>query len=349
MQVLVWSGATVDDFIGGLGGQTWYAVFDSATDTVGPVSQQTIMHDMFCPGIAMLPNGNPFVVAGSAGGDGGQSSSIWGGSSFSKSGNVKIKRGYNTALTLANGEVRSQLQQFHTTHSRRVCSMAQWQLAARYGRANTCMHVQVFTLGGSFSGVAGEDKGGEVWSGGTWRQTTNILAQSILSDDPQGVFRTDNYPFLFAWTENSGALPHQSHLTFSSDICDGGMTASTCLGVRNGVPPAAVFHAGPSTQMNWFTNLNGAGTTTPAGTRGPTAMNGNFVMYAAGKILTVGGAPSFSLVRPPVPASVLHAAARNACGGPSWVLASPLQRVLEATCAWFCRTPLQCVQQDMHC
>ena len=50
--------------------------------------------------------------------------------------------------------------------------------------------------------------------------------------------------------------------------------------------------------MNWFTNLGGAGTTTGAGNRGPTAMNGNAVMYEAGKILAVGGAPSFALVHP---------------------------------------------------
>ncbi|NJR42049.1 MAG: hypothetical protein HC767_04730 [Akkermansiaceae bacterium] len=57
----------------------------------------------------------------------------------------------------------------------------------------------------------GEDKGGEVFNGNSWRQTTNIMAQSILSDDPQGLFRTDNYPFLFAWTGNSGAVTASGH------------------------------------------------------------------------------------------------------------------------------------------
>ena len=60
---------------------------------------------------------------------------------------------------------------------------------------------------------------------------------------------------------------------------------------------AAVFHGGPSSQMNWFTGLAGDGTTTAAGIRGPTAMNGNAVMYEAGQILAVGGAPSFSMAR----------------------------------------------------
>ena len=75
--------------------------------------------------------------------------------------------------------------------------------------------VQVFTLGGSFSGVLGTDKGGEILTppnGGPptrgveeWRRTTGIEAAPILSDDPQGDFRTDNYGFFFAWTGNSGA------------------------------------------------------------------------------------------------------------------------------------------------
>lgn len=66
------------------------------------------------------------------------------------------------------------------------------------------IHVQVLTLGGSFSGNLTADKGGEVYDGTAWRQT-DIPAGPILSDDQGGNFRTDNYPFLFYWTENSGA------------------------------------------------------------------------------------------------------------------------------------------------
>jgi galactose oxidase len=59
----------------------------------------------------------------------------------------------------------------------------------------------------------------------------------------------------------------------------------------------AVFHAGPSTQMNWYTT-SGDGGFMPAGTRGDTAMNGGAVMYEAGKILVVGGGPAFGLSLP---------------------------------------------------
>jgi hypothetical protein len=67
--------------------------------------------------------------------------------------------------------------------------------------------VQVFTLGGSFSGGVKKDKGGEVFADGVWRQTTGINATAILSDDPQGRFRSDNYGLFFAWTGNSGVPP----------------------------------------------------------------------------------------------------------------------------------------------
>lgn len=62
---------------------------------------------------------------------------------------------------------------------------------------------------------------------------------------------------------------------------------------RNRQVHTAVFHAGPSVNMNWF-NIDGDGSQTPAGTRagGSDQMNGNAVMYDSGKILTVAGAPS---------------------------------------------------------
>lgn len=75
-----------------------------------------------------------------------------------------------------------------------------------------------------------------------------------------GVYRADNHAWLFAWKE------------------------------------ASVFHAGPSTAMNWFTT-GGDGSQTGAGNRAgdPDSMCGNAAMYdaVAGKILTVGGSPSY--------------------------------------------------------
>jgi galactose oxidase len=62
---------------------------------------------------------------------------------------------------------------------------------------------------------------------------------------------------------------------------------------RLSVHVCAVFHGGPSKQMNWFTTA-GQGGTRVAGTRpGQDAMCGSAVMYDAGKIITFGGATSY--------------------------------------------------------
>ncbi|HKN96153.1 MAG TPA: galactose oxidase-like domain-containing protein, partial [Pseudonocardiaceae bacterium] len=55
-----------------------------------------------------------------------------------------------------------------------------------------------------------------------------------------------------------------------------------------------VLQAGPSRAMNWY-STTGTGGVSPAGVRGDDsdAMNGNAVMFDTGKILTVGGAPSY--------------------------------------------------------
>jgi galactose oxidase len=105
VQVLTWSGNSALDFVGGPSGLTLYAIFDSTTDTVGPLQSVNIKHDMFCPGIATLPNGNVIIVAGHSA-DGAGATSFWTGSSFTPGPGVNFQRGYNTAVMTTNGEVR---------------------------------------------------------------------------------------------------------------------------------------------------------------------------------------------------------------------------------------------------
>jgi galactose oxidase len=120
---------------------------------------------------------------------------------------------------------------------------------------------QVLTLGGSWYDSAG-NKNGELFtpSGatGSWRKLPGVLATNILTADPAGVYRADNHAWLFAQ------------------------------------PGGMVFHAGPSKQTNWIATA-GNGSITSAGNRGDSAdaMNGNAIMYDAGKILTVGGASAY--------------------------------------------------------
>jgi len=119
---------------------------------------------------------------------------------------------------------------------------------------------EVLTLGGSWSGDFFAAKNGEVWSPATgeWSLRSGILAQPIIGPDPEGYYRGDNFPWLFA--------------------------------VANGY----VLHAGPSAEMHWI-ETSGDGSIVSAGTRGDDAysINGKAVQYDVGKILKTGGAPAY--------------------------------------------------------
>ncbi|MEH0844874.1 discoidin domain-containing protein [Micromonospora sp. CPCC 205711] len=135
------------------------------------------------------------------------------------------------------------------------------QIPRAYQSTTLLSDGRVFTLGGSWYDAAG-NKDGEVFtpsgSSGTWAKLTGVTATRILTADPAGVYRSDNHAWLFA------------------------------------ISGGAVFHAGPSKQMNWITT-SGAGTIVGAGNRADSAdaMNGNAVMYDIGKILTFGGATAY--------------------------------------------------------
>jgi galactose oxidase len=199
-------------------GITYTAIFDPAAGTSTQTVVSNIGHDMFCPGIANLPDGRVFVTGGSSS----AKTSIYNPNSHAwvSAKQMNIPRGYHGSVTLSNGGV--------------------------------------FTVGGSWNGGLG-NKNGETWLGNSgWQENVAVLADYFLTNDWEGVFRADNHAWLFA--------------------------------VSNG----RVFHAGPSRAMHWI-DTAGNGSVTLAGNRSDDsdAMGGNAVMYDVGKILAVGGAPSY--------------------------------------------------------
>jgi galactose oxidase len=219
--VLVWSADYTNGFSANevTPGNTYTAIFNPSTQTAKQYYITNTGHDMFCPGIANLPDGRIFVTGGSS------SSKV---SYFTPSTKqwtsakqMNISRAYQGSLTLSNGNV--------------------------------------FVIGGSWNGGWG-NKTGETWtsSSGVWTVNWSLIADYILTQDAGGIYRADNHAWLFA--------------------------------VSNG----RIFHAGPSVAMHWF-DTAGNGTVTNAGNRAndSDAMNGNAVMYDVGKILAVGGAPSY--------------------------------------------------------
>lgn len=221
-KVLLWSSYKPDNygFVGDPNdpGRTMTATLDPATVAISQRAVTETQHDMFCPGTALLPNGSLLVNGGSTN----TKTSMYNPRTgvWSVESPLAIQRAYQTAVTLSTGAV--------------------------------------FSLGGSWDDRAG-NKHGELWTAAGGSQLVpGALVDPILTNDPEGVYRSDNHPWLFA--------------------AAGGK----------------VFHAGPSKAMHWY-DTNGNGSVTAAGPRAgdSDAMNGSAVMYDIGKVLAVGGAPGY--------------------------------------------------------
>ncbi|KAI1310306.1 hypothetical protein F5Y03DRAFT_35206 [Xylaria venustula] len=218
--VVFWSAYRPDQFTGGTG-QTLTALWTPSSQTVTQRTVTETHHDMFCPGISLDANGHIVVT----GGNDSKNTSTYSpeNTAWTSSAEMVIARGYQSSVTVGDG--------------------------------------RIFTIGGSWSGGLG-GKNGEIYSPATnkWTSLPGCLVAPMLTADKQGIFRSDNHAWLFAYKANS------------------------------------VFQAGPSKQMNWY-NVSGSGSYTAAGTRAADgdAMCGIAAMYDAttGSILSAGGSPSY--------------------------------------------------------
>ncbi|KAF5672771.1 galactose oxidase precursor [Fusarium heterosporum] len=225
-KVIVWSSWARDTMSGGPGGLTLTSTWDPATDLVSERDVTETDHDMFCPGISLDGNGQLVVT----GGNNAERTSLFDpvSQTWVPGPNMNIARGYQSSATTSTGKV--------------------------------------FTIGGSWSG--GQSfKNGEVYDPKkkTWTMLNKADVQKMLTNDAQGLFRSDNHAWLFGWKSGT------------------------------------VFQAGPSTAMNWYYTSQKDGNVKTAGQRSSDrgvasdAMCGNAVMFDAvkGKILTHGGTPNY--------------------------------------------------------
>jgi galactose oxidase len=136
------------------------------------------------------------------------------------------------------------------------------KMARGYQSSTTLSDNTIFTIGGAYSGPR-KGKDGEVYNAktNTWRALPGAKVAPMLTKDREGIWREDNHAWLFGW--------------------------------KNG----SVFQAGPSKAMNWY-GTAGTGSQVAAGIRDPIgdSMCGVFVMYEPGKILSAGGAQSYTNV-----------------------------------------------------
>lgn len=113
LQVLAWSAESPNDFkrgdryiVGGNGsGKTYHSVWDPVTNKVTSMLVANTNHDMFCPGITMMSNGDVMVT----GGQNADRTSIYqlASNSWVASADMAISRGYGSSCLLSNGKVSS--------------------------------------------------------------------------------------------------------------------------------------------------------------------------------------------------------------------------------------------------
>lgn len=111
LQVLAWSAESPDDFYrdnryiesGGGQGFTYHSIYDPAIDVATPMLISNTEHDMFCPGITMMANGDILVT----GGQNAKKASIYqlATNKWVAAAEMSISRGYGSSALLSNGKV----------------------------------------------------------------------------------------------------------------------------------------------------------------------------------------------------------------------------------------------------
>ena len=186
-------------------GITQTVLFDPVSHAVESFEVTETSHDMFCPGISMLETGQILV----SGGQDSHRSSLYSYGTWEPAGDLNIARGYGSSVTLSDGRVRASCSLlFSRDPVSEAHALFSTQTLPYHSISRQTELMQVFLLGGSWSGFADVSKDAEIFDldRREWRELPGISATEILTNDPQGSFRADNYGWFFAWTGGSGAL-----------------------------------------------------------------------------------------------------------------------------------------------
>lgn len=159
-KIMMWSAWDETSF-GGDRGYTQTALYNPNNGQVVKRQVNNTNHDMFCPGISMLGDGSVFVNGGSSS----KKTSIYHylSDSWTSGGDMAVGRGYNSTVTLLNGNV--------------------------------------FTIGGAWpNGDAGNpDRIGEHWDEHNhWTSLPGATTAPMLNQDIITPGRSDEHPWIFA-------------------------------------------------------------------------------------------------------------------------------------------------------
>ncbi len=157
-KLVVWSANADLSYSTSATGYTQTAILDLNTGQVTAAQISNTAHNMFCPGVSILPDGEVMVTGGVSN----KQTSIYNPATntWRAGPQMNVGRGYHGQTTLSDG--------------------------------------QAFVLGGSWSGGQGGKLGEVWSATGGWRKLTGVPATPIYTVDPKGVFREDNHGWFIA-------------------------------------------------------------------------------------------------------------------------------------------------------
>ncbi len=268
-EMLVWSADQALAYGGSNDPYTQTAILNLTTGAVSEDTVTNTSHNMFCPGVAILPNGDIMVTGGISN----QQTSIYDPKTnlWTAGPAMNIGRGYQGMTLLSNG--------------------------------------QAFTLGGSWSGVLGGKLGEVWSPTGRWRELTSVPATPMYTADAQGVYRADNHGWFVAssggnvlqagpskqmnWisTTGAGTITPAGNRGASADAMNGNA-------VYYDVNKVITMGGAPSYQNSNATNqayqiqinaVNSAPTVTQVGSMNYPRAFANSVVLPNGQVVTMGG------------------------------------------------------------
>jgi galactose oxidase len=248
-------------------GVTQTAILNLTTGQVTQVSITNTNHDMFCPGVAILANGDIMVTGGLSN----RQTSIYDPrtNSWTAGPQMNIGRGYQGMTLLSNG--------------------------------------QAFVLGGSWSGGLGGKLGEVWSPTGGWRELAGVPADPMYTADPQGVYRADNHGWFIAtsggrvlqagpsrqmnWinTSGSGSITPAGHRGISADAMNGNAVYYDVNKIIT-IGGAPAYQNSLGTHRAYVINIStGTATVTQVGSMLNPRTFANSVVLPNGQVVTIGG------------------------------------------------------------
>ena len=270
--ILAWSARDRYNF-GGNAGRTYTSIYNTSNNTFSTSLTSNTNHDMFCPGIANIGNGEVVITGGSSS----DKTTIYNpaNNSFRAGSEMNTARGYHAMCTLDDG--------------------------------------RVFTVGGSWSGGRFNKNAEVWSANTGWLSLGGVNSNNTVrqgAPDPGGIYRDDNHAWLWAtpggrvFQAGPGTDMHWISTTGSGNVTDVGKRGTSAYSMNGNsvmydvgkilVTGGAVAYSGanyPATERSYTIDIsnNSSAVVNRRGNMNQGRVFHNSVVLPSGEVVVTGG------------------------------------------------------------